>query len=75
VKAGVSRGRSIAMSEREVDDFLVAERTCRVASIDFNGRPDITPLSDGLEPIEAAFAQRYTRAGRSSPTAGTPRCG
>lgn len=38
------RARRIAMTPSEVDDFLAAERTCRVASAGADGRPHVTPL-------------------------------
>lgn len=38
------RGRKIAMSSGERDDFLSEERTCRVASVGANGSPHVTPL-------------------------------
>jgi PPOX class probable F420-dependent enzyme len=38
------RGRAIAMTPEEVDDFLAAERTCRVATIGVDGRPHVSPL-------------------------------
>ena len=38
------RGRRIAMSPEELDDFLGAERTCRVASVGADGSPHNTPL-------------------------------
>jgi pyridoxamine 5'-phosphate oxidase-like protein len=37
------RGRRIAMSPAELDDFLTAARTCRVASVGAGG-PHVTPL-------------------------------
>ena len=37
------RGRKIAMSEQELNDFLTAERTCRVATVSPQG-PHNTPL-------------------------------
>jgi hypothetical protein len=37
------RGRRIAMSAAELDEFLAAARTCRVASIGAEG-PHVTPL-------------------------------
>jgi len=37
------RGRRIAMSAAEVDEFLAAERTCRLASVGAAG-PHVTPL-------------------------------
>lgn len=37
------RGRRIAMSKEELDDFLAAERTCRVATVSPGG-PHNTPL-------------------------------
>jgi hypothetical protein len=38
------RGRRIAMTPAEVDDFLATERTCRVATVDDEGRPHVVPL-------------------------------
>ena len=38
------RGRKIAMSAGERDEFLHQERTCRVASVGANGSPHATPL-------------------------------
>jgi enoyl-CoA hydratase len=38
------RGRSIAMTQSELDAFLGTERTCRVASISAGGRPHVSPL-------------------------------
>ncbi|ROO87477.1 hypothetical protein EDD29_5085 [Actinocorallia herbida] len=38
------RGRAIAMSPEEVDAFLAAERTCRVATTGGDGRPHVSPL-------------------------------
>ncbi len=38
------RGRAIAMSTAEVDEFLTAERTCRVATAGQDGRPHVVPL-------------------------------
>jgi hypothetical protein len=38
------RGRRIAMTPVEVDDFLATERTCRVATVDDEGRPHVVPL-------------------------------
>jgi len=38
------RGRAIAMTAAEVDDFLMAERTCRVATTGKDGRPHVAPL-------------------------------
>ena len=38
------RGRRIAMSPQELDDFLGEERTCRVASVGADGRPHNAPL-------------------------------
>jgi nitroimidazol reductase NimA-like FMN-containing flavoprotein (pyridoxamine 5'-phosphate oxidase superfamily) len=37
------RGRKIAMSPEEIDEFLAGERTCRVATISPDG-PHATPL-------------------------------
>jgi hypothetical protein len=38
------RGRAVAMTAAEVDEFLVAERTCRVATVGLDGRPHVVPL-------------------------------
>src|SRR5215472_7542712 len=38
------RGRAIAMTAAEVDEFLAAERTCRVATVSKDGRPHVAPL-------------------------------
>jgi hypothetical protein len=38
------RGRAIAMTAAEVDEFLTAEQTCRVATIGEDGRPHVAPL-------------------------------
>jgi hypothetical protein len=38
------RGRAIAMTAAEVDEFLAAERTCRVATAGLDGRPHVVPL-------------------------------
>jgi Pyridoxamine 5'-phosphate oxidase len=42
--AGQRRGRAIAMTAAEVDEFLTAERTCRVATVGRDGRPHVAPL-------------------------------
>ena len=38
------RGRAIAMTSAEVDEFLAAERTCRAATSGQDGRPHVVPL-------------------------------
>ncbi len=38
------RGRAIAMTPAEVDEFLGGERTCRVATCGADGRPHVAPL-------------------------------
>ena len=38
------RGRAIAMTAAELDEFLTAERTCRVATVGRDGRPHVVPL-------------------------------
>jgi hypothetical protein len=43
-RAPQRRGRAIAMTEAEVDAFLAAERTCRVATSGRDGRPHVAPL-------------------------------
>jgi hypothetical protein len=38
------RGRKIAMSPAELNEFLGSEYTCRVASVKGDGRPHVSPL-------------------------------
>jgi PPOX class probable F420-dependent enzyme len=38
------RGRRIAMSAEELDEFLTSERTCRVATVRGDGAPHVAPL-------------------------------
>jgi pyridoxamine 5'-phosphate oxidase-like protein len=38
------RSRAIAMTPDEVDEFLTAERVCRLASIGSDGTPHVSPL-------------------------------
>ena len=38
------RGKRIAMSRDEMDDFLAKEHTCRVASVNPDGGPHVTPM-------------------------------
>ncbi|MFB8776034.1 pyridoxamine 5'-phosphate oxidase family protein [Streptomyces broussonetiae] len=38
------RGRKIMMSSEELDAFLAAERTCRVATVSADGTPHVSPL-------------------------------
>jgi hypothetical protein len=38
------RGRKIAMSDEERDEFLRSERTCRVASVGVDGAPHVSAL-------------------------------
>jgi PPOX class probable F420-dependent enzyme len=38
------RGRRIAMSPLEIDNFLGEERTCRVATVGGDGAPHVAPL-------------------------------
>jgi Pyridoxamine 5'-phosphate oxidase len=38
------RGRRLAMSQTELDGFLQHERTCRVATINADGSPHVSPL-------------------------------
>ena len=38
------RGRAIAMTAAEVDQFLATERTCRVATVGRDGQPHVAPL-------------------------------
>jgi PPOX class probable F420-dependent enzyme len=41
---GQRRGRRIALSKEELDEFLGSERTCRVATISAGGAPHVSPL-------------------------------
>lgn len=41
---GQRRGAKIAMTAEERDAFLATERTCRVATVDADGAPHVTPL-------------------------------
>ena len=43
-ETGQRRGRAIAMTQAEVDDFLTTERTCRVATVGGDGSPHVAPL-------------------------------
>jgi PPOX class probable F420-dependent enzyme len=38
------RGRKIMMTPEELDEFLTAERTCRVATVSADGAPHASPL-------------------------------
>jgi PPOX class probable F420-dependent enzyme len=38
------RGRRIAMDQQEVDQFLDAQRTCRVGTVGSDGAPHVSPL-------------------------------
>ncbi|MCX5045639.1 pyridoxamine 5'-phosphate oxidase family protein [Aldersonia sp. NBC_00410] len=38
------RGRKIAMTAQERDEFLAGEHTCRVATVGADGRPHVGPL-------------------------------
>jgi hypothetical protein len=38
------RGRKIAMTGEELDEFLAAERMCRLGSVDADGNPHVSPL-------------------------------
>ena len=38
------RGRAIAMSAEERDEFLATQRTCRLATVGGDGAPHVTPL-------------------------------
>jgi hypothetical protein len=38
------RGRRIAMTDQERDDFLAEQRVCRVGSINVDGSPHVTPI-------------------------------
>ena len=41
---GQRRGRAIEMTREEIDAFLAAERTCRVATVGGDGSPHVAPL-------------------------------
>jgi len=38
------RGRSISMTTDELDAFLTGEHTCRLATVDANGQPHVSPV-------------------------------
>jgi PPOX class probable F420-dependent enzyme len=38
------RGRAIAMTPAEIDDYLATERTCRLATVRSDGSPHVSPL-------------------------------
>lgn len=63
------RGRRIAMDGPELDAFLGEERTCRMGTLGFDGRPHVTPLWfvwDGasLWVNSIVRSQRWTDIGR-----------
>jgi nitroimidazol reductase NimA-like FMN-containing flavoprotein (pyridoxamine 5'-phosphate oxidase superfamily) len=63
------RGRAIAMTPEEVDDFLGSERTCRVATVGADGTPHVAPLwfvwhGGCLWLSSLVRSQRWTDAGR-----------
>jgi hypothetical protein len=63
-KATQRRGRKIAMTLNELDEFLTAERTCRVASVSPSG-PHVTPLwfvwhRDAIWLYSLTRSQRWT---------------
>jgi hypothetical protein len=65
------RGRKIAMSPEERDEFLSGERTCRVASIGSDGSPHVTPLwfvwdRTSLWLTSIVHSQRWTDLQRDS---------
>ena len=67
--AGQRRGRAIAMTAAEVDEFLTAERTCRVATVGLDGRPHVAPLwfvwdGTSLWLNSVVRSQRWTDLGR-----------
>ena len=65
------RGRRIAMSAEEVDAFLAAERTCRVATIGPDG-PHATPLWFGWDG-RACWLYSITRSRRWADLVRDPR--
>jgi hypothetical protein len=52
------RGRSIAMTAAEVDEFLTAERTCRVTPV--GDIPRTAAPDPALAACELLFARKYT---------------
>jgi hypothetical protein len=80
------RGRAIAMTAAEVDEFLADERTCRVATAGKDGRPHVVPLwfvwdgtalwlSSVVRPPARARARRIAtsrRAAAPSPARSSP---
>jgi Pyridoxamine 5'-phosphate oxidase len=64
------RGKAIAMTPEEVDAYLAAERTCRVATVGADGEPHVKPLwfvwIDGVLWLNSVVkSQRWTDLVRS----------
>lgn len=67
------RGRSIAMTSAEADDFLAEQRTCRIATLSADG-PHVTPLwfvwdGTALWLHSIVMSQRWTDLTRDPRTA------
>ncbi|MEU8251209.1 pyridoxamine 5'-phosphate oxidase family protein [Nonomuraea sp. NPDC048916] len=43
-RPALRHGRRLAMTAAELDAFLAAERTCRVATVSADGQPHVSPL-------------------------------
>lgn len=59
------RGRKIAMTSAEIDEFLGVERTCRMATVNAEGAPHVSPLwfawdGDALWLNSIVKSQRWT---------------
>src|SRR3954453_16971563 len=67
------RGRRIAMTSAELDDFLATQRTCRVATIGADG-PHATPLWFGWHD-ERLWLYSITRSQRWADLQQDPRIG
>lgn len=64
------RGKAIAMTPEEINEYLCAERTCRVATVGANGEPHVKPLwfvwvDDALWLNSIVKSQRWTDLVRS----------
>ncbi|WP_419993051.1 pyridoxamine 5'-phosphate oxidase family protein [Streptomyces boninensis] len=66
------RGRRIMMTQEELDDFLAAQRTCRVATIGADGAPHVSPLWYAWDG-EALWLYSITRSRRWAHLRANPR--
>jgi PPOX class probable F420-dependent enzyme len=65
------RARRLAMTPEELDEFLAAERVCRIATLGQDGSPHVSPLwfawdGECLWLSSAVGTQRWVNVGRDS---------